>query len=219
MGVNDKNVISVTGYGRIFVEPNFLNISIFLGCRSNSMKASLEGINDDMMKLFEFIKLHKIDKKFVQVVDLNFSPKYEWKKNIKEFVGYDVEQKINIELDATKQNEEKVRKIIAEITTLRFLNSCDIEYNLKNKSKHLETVRELSFKNAVEKAEQYAKLAELRIIKANTITDRDSVEEYSRDSSNIYAAEEDCCSSEAHLPKGRKIVLENTVYVTFDVEK
>ena len=216
-----ENIISVTGYGRLFIDPNYLQIYISLACRSNNLKSSLEGINSNMKELFEILKQNNVKENMVHIVDLSFGPKYEWKKDVRQFMGYDVDQKINIEMDATKKNEEKAKKIIGDIVSLNFLKDCNIEYGLKNKKKHLETVRELSFNNAVEKAEQYAALAKVRIVKANTITDRDSVGEYSRSNSRIDEAE--CCMEEpdsgSYLPSGRKIVLENTVYVTFDIEK
>jgi len=216
-----ENIISVTGYGRLFIDPNYLKIYISLACRSNNLKSSLEGINSNMKELFEILKQNNIKENMVHIVDLSFGPKYEWKKDVRQFMGYDVDQKVNIEMDATKKNEEKAKKIIGDIVSLNFLKDCNIEYGLKNKKKHLETVRELSFNNAVEKAEQYAALAKVRIVKANTITDRDSVGEYSRSNSRIDEAE--CCMEEpdsgSYLPSGRKIVLENTVYVTFDIEK
>jgi uncharacterized protein YggE len=220
MNITEKeNVIFVTGYGRLFVEPNYINISISIGCRSNSMKISLEGVNADMKQLFEIIAHYKVDESLVHVVDLSLSPKYEWKKEVHEFLGYDVDQKVNIEMDATKENQDKAQKIIGEITSLKFLNDCDIEYGLKKKKEFLEKVRKLSFENAVEKAEQYAKLAGVRIIKANTIIDQDAVGEHTRHSSNFM--EDAICESESdsYLPNGRKIVLENRVHVTFDIDK
>jgi len=218
--VEKGNIISVTGYGRLFVDPNYLNISISLACRSNNMKSSLEGINSNMRELYKLIKRYHIEENLVHVVDLSFGPKYEWKNDVYEFKGYDVDQKVNIEMDVTKENEEKARKIISDIASLNFLRDCDIEYGLKNKKKHLETVRELSFKNALEKAEQYAALASVRIIKANTISDQDAVGEYSRSNSRRHEYAVECEeASDSYLPKGRKIVLENTVYVTFDIEK
>jgi len=219
--INEKeNVISVTGYGRLFVDPNYLNISISLACRSNNMKSSLEGINSNMRELYKLIKKYHIEEKLIHVVDLSFGPKYEWKNDVYEFKGYDVDQKVDIEMDVTKENEEKARKIIGDIASLNFLRDCNIEYGLRNKKRHLETVRELSFKNALEKAEQYAALAEVRIVKANTITDKDSVGVYSRSNSRMNDDVEYCMDTpDSYLPKGRKIVLENTVYVTFDIDK
>jgi uncharacterized protein YggE len=174
-----------------------------------------------MKELFELIKLCNIEEDWVHIVDLRFGPEYEWKNNVHEFLGYDVAQKINIEMDATKENEENARKIIGEIASLKFLNNCDIDYGLYNRKKYLENVRELSFKNALEKAEQYAALAGVRIVKANTITDRDSVGVYSRSNSRMSEDVESRMSetSDSYLPTGRKIVLENTVYVTFDIAK
>jgi uncharacterized protein YggE len=216
---DNGNIISVTGYGRLFVDPNYLTVFISLGCRTNTMKASLDSINTDMKRLFAMVKSCKINKKYVNVVDLNFGPKYEWENNRRVFLGYEVTQNINIEMDATNENEEKVKKIISDITSLNYFIECNIEYGLKNKKKHLETVRKLSFMNAVEKAEQYAVLAGVKVTKVNTIKDTDSVGEYSRSNSHNIEYSIASESSETHLPKGRRIVLENTVYVTFDIEK
>jgi uncharacterized protein YggE len=213
-----ENIISVTGYGRLFIEPNFLILHISIGCRSHTMKTSLDNVNADMNGLLKIISSCKLNKRFVHIVDLDFGPKYEWKNDIREFLGYDVNQEVNIEIDATKENEEKARKIISEITSLKYFYACNIVYGLKSKGTYLETVRELSFKNAVEKAEQYAALAGVKIVKANTIKDMDSVNEYSRSNAHL-CAEAPHYISDSHLPKGRKIVLENTVYVTFDIEK
>jgi len=95
-------------------------------------------------------------------------------------------------------------------------------YGLKNKKEHLSKVRELSFLDALKKAEQYAKLAGIKIIGTNTISDIEPVSEYSRSNSNAsYECEETTIDStdDAYLPRGKKIVLENKVFVTFDIGK
>jgi uncharacterized protein YggE len=213
-----ENVISVTGYGRLFVNPNYINISISLKCCTDSMKSSFIGINDDMKNLFTILTKYELGKEYVQVVDLNFSPKYEWKNDVRKFLGYEVLQEVNIEMDSTKENEEKTKRILGLITSLKYLCNCDIEYGLKNKKKYLDIVRELSFKNAVEKAEQYAGLADVKIIKVNSLTDQNAVGEYSRSNSSI-GGDDVNIESDSYLPNGRKIVLENIVHVTFDIGK
>ena len=154
----------------------------------------------------------------INIVDLKFGPKYEYKNNVNQFLGYDVDQKVDIEFEVNRDNEDKASKIIGEITSLRYLSTCNIEYGLKNKKEYLAAVRELSFNNALEKAEQYATLAGVRIVKANVITDRDAVNEYSRSNSKFIADDIEY-NQDSYLPKGKKIVLENKVYVTFDIEK
>jgi uncharacterized protein YggE len=219
-GVSEKNnIISVTGYGRVFVAPNYLNISVNIACRANSMKVAHEGVNDDMKKLFEIVDKYGIEHKYVHIVNLSFSPKYEWtEEQGRVFVGYDVDQSVNIEIDATKENEEKAMRILGLITSLKYLTGCDINYGLRNKQEWLAKVRELSFNNAKEKAEQYAALADVRIVKANTISDMDTVGQYTRSDSNSGSGDE-VDNDDSYLPTGQKIVLENKVYVTFDIAK
>ena len=213
-----ENIISVTGYGRLFVNPNYLKVYASIGCRSNSLKTSLEGVNDDMKKLFDILDKIGIDKKLINIVDLKFGPKYEYKNHVNQFLGYDVDQRIDIEFDVNKENEDKASKIISEITSLKYISTCNIEYGLRDKKIYLEKVRELSYNNALEKAEQYATLAGVRIVKANVISDRDAVTEYSRSNSNFVADDIDY-DPDSYLPKGKKIVMENKVFVTFDIEK
>ena len=217
-GNEKENVISVTGYGRLFIDPNYLKVYFTIGCRSNNLKTSLDGVNDDMKKVSEIVNKIGVDSKLINIVDLKFGPKYEYKNNVNQFLGYDVDQKVDIEFDVNRDNEEKASKIIGEITSLKYLSTCNIEYGLKNKKEYLAVVRELSFNNALEKAEQYAALAGVRIVKANVITDRDTVNEYSRSNSNFIADDIEY-DKDSYLPKGKKIVLENKVYVTFDIEK
>ena len=95
-------------------------------------------------------------------------------------------------MDATKENEEKAKRILGLITSLKYLYNCNIKYGLRNKKKYLDIVRELSYKNAVG--------------------------EYSRGNSEIITDDINL-ESDSYLPNGRKIVLENRVNVTFDIGK
>ena len=211
-----ENVISITGYGRIFTDPNYFTISVSICCCTSDMKSSFMALNDDLQQFFEIVNRYEIAKKYIHVVDLDFGPKYEYKNGLTKFIGHEVSQKINIELDATNENQEKAKRILGLIPSLKYLKSCDIKYGLRDKKKYLDMVRELSFKNASEKAEQYAHLANVKIIKINSLTDQDAVNEYSRGNSAMHS--DDYESDEnSILPNGRKIVLENRVYVTFDI--
>jgi len=213
-----QNVISVTGYGRLFAAPNYFTIGIAVGCRSNSMKASHESVNADMRKLFEIAAKYAVDAAKINVVDLTFGPAYEWKNNAREFLGYDVDQRVTIELDAVKENEEKAMRILGLVAALKYLKTCDVAYGLREKKKYLERVRELAFRNAQEKAEQYAALAGVRIVKANAIIDEEAVGEYARSNAECCDALDES-AGEAYLPNGRRMVLEHTVYVVFDIER
>jgi uncharacterized protein YggE len=215
--ITDKeNTISVTGYGRLFISPNYLTISASISCCTADMKASFMALNNDMKHFYEIINKYEIDKKYVQVVDLDFGPEYKYEKGVNMFLGHKVTQEVNIELDATNENQEKAKRILGLIPSLKYLYSCDIIYGLRDKKKYLEQVCELSFKNATEKAEQYAQLSHVKIIKINSITDKDAVGEYSRGNSSMPDDDIDL-SEDSILPNGRKIVLENRIYVTFDI--
>lgn len=213
-------IISITGYSRIFVKPNYFTIDVSMVCISDTMDTSLEKINEDMTSLFRLTELIGIKKEIVNVVDLNFDLEYEWKKSAYVFVGYKVEQQITIEMDVTYENEAMAKALISRIPgQLSNMKQCKINYNLKNKKEHLSKVRELAFIDAKEKAEQYAKLANIKIAGTNTISDIEPIQEYSR-SNQLYESDSISGSAEeTNLPNGKKIVLESKVYVVFDIGK
>ena len=212
-------IISITGYSRIFVRPNYFTIDISLQCISDTMETSLAMINDDMEILFCLTDSIGINKNNVNVVDLNFDLEYEWKKSSYIFLGYKVQQQVTIEMDVTAENEVQARLLVGQISgMLSNMRKCNINYGLKNKKEHLSKVRELAFLDALEKAEQYAKLAQVKIVGTNTISDVEPVDEYSR-SNAICEGSSYGSVEEANLPNGKKIVLENTVFVTFDIGK
>ena len=213
-----ENVISVTGYGRIFTNPNYFTISVSICCCTSNMKSSFMALNDDMKQFFEIVNRYEIAKKCIQVVDLDFGPKYEYKNGSNKFIGHEVSQKINIEIDATNENQEKAKRILGLIPSLKYLNSCGIKYGLRDKRKYLDMARELSFKNALEKAELYANLAKVKIIKINSLFDQSAVNEYSRGNSQVTTDESEAnIEPDSYLPNGKKIVLENKVSVKFDI--
>jgi uncharacterized protein YggE len=213
-------VISITGYSRIFVKPNYFTINVTMGCISDTMDTSLEKINEDMASIYRLTELVGIKKEIVNVVDLNFNLDYEWKANAYVFVGYKVEQEVTIEMDVTPENEAMAKTFISRITVLLSnMKQCAINYNLKNKKEHLSKVRELAFIDAKEKAEHYAKLANIKIVGTNTISDIEPIQEYSR-SNELYESDSMADSKEeTNLPNGKKIVLESRVFVVFDIGK
>lgn len=213
-------IISITGFSRFFVKPNYFTIDISMECISDTMDNSLEKINEDMSSLYRLTELVGIKKEIVNVVDLNFDLEYEWKKNTYVFIGYKVEQQVTIEMDVTTENETMAKTFISRISgLLSNMKHCKINYNLKNKKEHLSKVRALAFIDAQEKAEQYAKLANVKIVGTNTISDIEPIQEYSR-SNELYEYDTIAGSSEeTNLPNGKKIVLESKVFVVFDIGK
>ncbi len=213
-------VISITGYSKIFIKPNYFTIDISLECISNTMENALNQINDDMASIYRLTEMVGMKKDIVNVVDLNFDLEYEWKNKSYVFIGYKVEQQVTIEMDVTNENETMAKTFISRITALLSnMKKCKINYGLKNKKEHLSKVRELAFLDAQEKAEQYAKLAGVKIVGTNMISDAEPTEEYSR-SNVLYESSLEIGSAEdTNLPNGKKIVLENSVFVIFDIEK
>lgn len=212
--------ISVTGSSITSVKPDYFTIGISLENISDTMNQSLEQINRDMASLFRLVESVGIKKESVKVVNLDFDLAYEWKKQLRVFVGYSVEQDIEIGMDVTPENELMAKTLVSQATdVLTNTRRCVVSYKLKNKKENLRKVREQAFTDAQEKAEQYASLAKVRLVGVNTISDVAPFDE-SYESNMLYTCESSYGLSEGTtLPDGKETTLESKVFVVYDIEK
>jgi uncharacterized protein YggE len=215
---SNLSTISVSGSGRIMAEPDFLKITVSISCVSKNMKIAQQSVNEDIHKLMDILNKYKVDKDSIHNVDLTFTPKYEWENNSHVFKGQEIKQIISIQFNIGNNTDELAGKILDEITTLQYVSDCDVNYGLVNDTALYEKARELSFKNAKMKAEHYAKLGGLKIVKTQSISDEATVQITVRD----YEPDTKCCEAmdtgSTYLPSGRQLEVENTIFVVFLVE-
>jgi len=179
----NNSIISVYGVGNIKVKPNIIIIRIYLSQVSKTLKEAQLEVNKNvntLLKLFEELKIENI-----QTNNIKFNPEYEWKEHKKKYIGQKVEQGFVITINNLVNNLQKTKDFLDIITTNIETLECSVNFGIDNYEENITKARNIAYNNALEKAEQYAKQANLKIIKTIKISEfepRNDDYEYDRGS-------------------------------------
>jgi uncharacterized protein YggE len=86
-------------------------------------------------------------------------------------VGQKAEQRIIFSIDDINSDSEKVPRIIDQLIQINGIELNQIDFRVKNNTEYFIRSRDLAFQKAMEKANQYAELSKLKIIKVSNISE------------------------------------------------
>ena len=197
----DKGIISVQGAVKLSVLPDNIKIHIGIQHTAKTIKEAQMEVNKNIKMLLDLFKKYKIEN--VQTHILNFSPNYEWKEKKHVLIGQNVEQGLIVTINDLDKNIQKAKDLIDKITMDIKSMYFRISFGINDHKKILKQARDLAYKNALEKAKQYAKLANLEIIKIIKISEFEPRDvDYDYYSSNERASPLMLGGSSTELPVG-----------------
>jgi uncharacterized protein YggE len=131
-----------------------------------------EEVSNMVRQTMSILKEANIEDKNINTASLTFNSEYEYHPNGRTLVGQKAQQSITFSIEDIIANNEKVSGIIDRLIQINGIELNQISYSVKNTTEYYVRSRELAYKKAVEKANQYAELSNLRIIKVLSITDQ-----------------------------------------------
>ena len=208
----NNSIISVYGVGNIKVQPNIIRINFNFSHISKTINEAQIEVNKMVDTLLN--RTNELCIKNIQTNTINFHPEYEWKNQKNVLKGQKVEQRLTVTIDDLKINLEKAKSLIDKITIDIDSMNCNVYFGINNYEEKISEARNLAYNNALEKAQQYAKQANLKIIKTIKISEFEPKidDDYEYDGS-------DCCmvgsaSSPTNMPLS-DIDIEKKLYCDF----
>lgn len=170
MGNEQNNsLISVYGVGNIKIQPNIIIIKIYLSQVSKTLNEAQIEVNKKvniLLKLFEELKIENIQTNIIK-----FNPEYEWEEHRKKYIGQKVEQGFVITINDLNNNLQKSKDFLDRMTMNIETLDCSVHFGIDNYEEKITKARNIAYNNAFEKAKQYAKLANLDVIKTIKISE------------------------------------------------
>ena len=171
----ENSIISVYGVGKIKTKPNIIRIQVSLSRSATTIHESQVEVNKAAIQLLKIFEEEKIKKDNIQTESLRFYPEYYWitDKNKVEHrkIRQKVEQEISCKIYNIEKNIECVKRILDKIALIKITERFNVIFGIKDYEKKVVEARELAYKDALEKANRYASLAGLEIIKAVKISE------------------------------------------------
>jgi len=167
-----QSTISVFGTGTVLAQPDMIQMTITLSNVAQSTSTAQEAVNRMVRQALFILKDNGIEDKNISTASLIFRSEYEYTTR-RILVGQRAEQILTFSIDNINNDteNEKVSRIIDQLIQINGIEMNQISFGVKNNTEYFVRSRELAYQKAVEKANQYAELSNLKIKKVLSITE------------------------------------------------
>jgi uncharacterized protein YggE len=166
-----QSTISVFGIGTVLTQPDMVQMNISLSNVAQTTRQAQEAVNNMVRQALQILKDSAIEDKNISTASLRFNPEYEWGNTRRIVIGQKAEQIIAFSINDINDNAEKVSKIIDQLIQIDGIELNQMNFSVKDNKELFIKSRELAYQKAVEKANQYAELSGLKIIKTLCISE------------------------------------------------
>ncbi|MGW8158505.1 MAG: SIMPL domain-containing protein [Desulfoprunum sp.] len=160
-----QRTITVTGEGRIVVEPDHVRITAGVSELAETTGKAQQQANQKLARVLDILKKNEISERNIQTSHLSFRPEYDWSDGERRLIGQRVEQSLNISIPEIDVRPDRVAKILDAFGAIHQLEMHSVSFEVKNRKELVSRARILAFEEARQKAEALAKLSELTVDK------------------------------------------------------
>jgi uncharacterized protein len=167
----NQSTISVSGTSTVSVQPDIIQMSITLSKVAQTTKMAQEEMSKMVRQAMKILKEANIEDKNINTASLRFNSEYDYGKGRRILIGQRAEQSITFSIEGINNDNEKASVIIDQLIQINGIELNQVSFSVKNTTEYYVKSRELAYKKAVEKAEQYAELSKLKIVKVLSISE------------------------------------------------
>ena len=167
---SNQSTISVFGTGTVLAQPDVIQMRITLSNVARTTKMAQDEVSRMVRQALEILKDADIDDNNIMTASLSFRSEYEY-TNRRILVGQRAEQSISFSIDNVDNDSERVSEIIDRLIQINGIELNQMNFSIKNNTDFFIRSRELAYQKALEKANQYAELSNLRIIRVLNISE------------------------------------------------
>jgi len=175
-GCNNKqeyqSTISVFGTGTVKVQPDVIQMTVTLSNVAQTTSSAQEAVSRMVRQALTILNNAGIEEKNIATASLTFRSEYEW-TNRRILIGQRAEQILTFSIENINNDNinENVSGIIDRLIQINGIELNQINFGVNNNSEYFIRSRELAFQKAVEKANQYAELSNLKIVRVLSISE------------------------------------------------
>ena len=165
-----QSTISVFGTGTVLAQPDIIQMGITLSNVAQTTKTAQDEVSGMVRRALSILKDAGIEDKNIMTASLTFRSEYEYTSR-RVLIGQRAEQSITFSVDNINNNSERVSEIIDRLIQINGIELNHINFSVKDNTDYFIKSRELAFQKAMEKANQYAGLSNLKIIRVLNISE------------------------------------------------
>jgi uncharacterized protein YggE len=197
---------NVTGIGTVFAQPDMVQMTVSTSHVARTTRQAQTEVNKVVKQILDILKEAEIEEKDIRTASLRFNSEYEFRSNRKVLVGHKVEQSLTFVVHNIKENVEKAPEILDKLTQINNVTLNRITFGITDDTEYLIKSREIAYQKALAKAEHYAELSGLKIVKVLSISEltTENQRELYQLAGAGFARREENDSNSTMLPIGEK---------------
>ena len=166
----EQSTISVLGTGTVLVQPDVMQMSISLSNVARTTQLAQQAVNTMIRQALAILAEAGIEEKNITTASLTFRSEYEYTYR-RVLVGQRAEQRIIFSVDNIDNDSDRASQIIDKLIQINGIELSQIDFSVRNNTAYFVKSRDLAFHKALEKANQYAELSNLKVGKVLSITE------------------------------------------------
>jgi len=171
---NDKqlNTISANGDGKVFAKPDMASFSVGVSETASTSAAALDKANAKINEATAMLLKDGINKDDIQTSNYNLYTDYDYNNGYRKIIGQRADIRLNVKIKSIDEKASKVTKAIDDLSKIDKIEIGSISFDIENKKSFYTKARELAFAKAKQKAEELARLGEVKLLKPVSIADQ-----------------------------------------------
>lgn len=169
--VEDKTLVTLSGRGRVTLEPDMAQFSIGVSETEDTTAEALAAANEKMNAILAIMKDAGVADDDIETSYLRLSPSYTWNEGERILLGQNASQDISVTIKELGENEDVLAKVIDRLASVDGIELGSISFDASDKEAAYSEARQAAVKHALAKAEDYAAAAGLKLGKVTSISE------------------------------------------------
>ena len=164
--LQNKNTITVTGKGKMYVKPDLAIIDLAVQTEKKTIDSAMQENTKTMNKIIQSIVGLGVLRSDLQTVNFQLSPRYEWRdqkifppSGKRVLVGYDVNQTLRVKV----KNLNQIGEVIKKATEAGANRVSNLQLTLENPDKAKAQTRQEAIQKAKAQAKDLAQALGVRL--------------------------------------------------------
>jgi len=161
IGQEFKNTITISGEGEVFARPDLAIVNFLVISEEKTVNSAMQKNREKMNAIIDFMKANEIEERDLRTIAFRVEPRYEWHRNRRVLVGYEVHQTLEVRI----RNMDKIGTIIQGGTDIGANQVGSLQFTIDNKDGLKNQAREQAIQTAKERAEMLANQLNVRVVR------------------------------------------------------
>lgn len=166
-----SNTISTSGDGKVYAKPDMAEINLSFSEVAPTSKEALDLVNKKVDEAIKKATENGLSDTDISTTGLHVYTEYDYSNSGRKVIGQRATQSLSLKIRNLDVKAAKAASLIDSLSTINNAQFNGISFDIEDKTKLFSQARELAFNKSKQKAQELAKLSQVKLMKPVSITD------------------------------------------------